>query len=488
MSVPCQFINGQWQNGGGAAFLSIDPSTGREIWQGHFATADDVDTAVTAARHALASWARLSVSERVAFLHRYRDRMAAEKEQLATIIATETGKPLWEARTEVAAMIGKIATSETAYQERTPSRSTALSGAHATLTHRPHGVVAVFGPYNFPGHLPNGHIVPALLAGNTVIFKPSDQTPMVAEAMVRLWEAADLPDGVLNLLQGDRTTGAALAGHAGLDGLFFTGSVAAGTAISRALTDPFRQILALEMGGNNPLVCWDVVSPHVAEIIIASAFVTTGQRCTCARRLIVGQGEEGDLILRQLQSVMDLIVIGGPFGEREPFMGPMISNAAADRLMTVQERLIGKGAGALHPMRRPDQNLPFLTPGLLDVTPLGAPEDEEIFGPLLQVQRVTGFDAAIAAANATKFGLAAGLLSENTALWEQFRLESRAGIINRNRPLTGASSSAPFGGIGASGNHRPSAYYAADYCAYPVASMTSNTPAPTGLPIRGRAR
>ena len=488
MSAVCQFINGQWQSGGGAEFLSIDPSTGREIWDGRFANAGDVDAAVTAARHAFAPWARLSVAERAAFLHRYRDRMAMEKQQLAVIIATETGKPLWEARTEVEAMIGKVAICEAAYQERTPSKTTALPGARATLTHRPHGVTAVFGPCNFPGHLPNGHIVPALLAGNTVVFKPSEQTPMVAEAMVRLWEGAGLPQGVLNLLQGDRSTGAALAGHAELDGLFFTGSAAAGTAIGRALSNPFHQILALEMGGNNPLVCWDVTSPHVAEIIIASAFVTAGQRCTCARRLIVPDGEEGDVILNQLRSALELIVIGGPFGDREPFMGPVISNAAADHLMATQDRLTGRGADALHPMRRPDKNLPFLTPGLLDVTPLGAPEDEEIFGPLLQVQRVASFGAAIAAANATRFGLAAGLLSENTALWDRFRLEVRAGIINRNRPLTGASSAAPFGGIGASGNHRPSAYYAADYCAYPVASMASNTPAPTGLPIRGRAR
>ena len=342
------------------------------------------------------------------------------------------------------------------------------------LRHKPHGVVAVFGPYNFPGHLPNGHIVPALLAGNTVVFKPSEQTPKVAELTLGCWIEAGLPAGVLNLVQGARQTGAALAAHPGIDGLFFTGSSRTGNLLHAQFGGHPETILALEMGGNNALIVDQLADIDAAVYcIIQSAFISAGQRCTCARRLLVPEGEWGDGLLGRLVSVAASLRVGAYDAEPAPFMGAVISLDAAQHLLKVQERLIDKGARPLLGMSQPLEGAALLTPGIIDVSAVQPRADEEVFGPLLQVVRYADFDAAIVEANATRFGLAAGLLSDSRERYEAFWLSSRAGIVNWNKPLTGAASSAPFGGIGASGNHRPSAYYAADYCAYPVASLES---------------
>lgn len=477
------YIAGAWQNGQGEAFESLNPVTQQVLWSGLGADASQVDAAVNAARQAFAGWAKRSFDARLTVLEAFADSLKANADALARCIGEETGKPLWESATEVTSMINKVAISVQSYRERTGEKSGPLGDATAVLRHKPHGVVAVFGPYNFPGHLPNGHIVPALLAGNCVVFKPSELTPKVAELTVKCWIEAGLPAGVLNLLQGARDTGIALAAHAGIDGLFFTGSSRTGNALHQQFAGRPDKILALEMGGNNPLVVDQVADVEAAVYtIIQSAFISAGQRCTCARRLLVPEGAWGDSLLTRLVEVSQRIEVGAFDQQPAPFMGSVISLQAARALMDAQEVLLGSGAVALLEMSQPDSNAALLTPGIIDVTEVSERSDEELFGPLLQVIRYADFDAAIAEANNTAFGLAAGLLSDSEARYQQFWLESRAGIVNWNKQLTGAASSAPFGGIGASGNHRASAYYAADYCAYPVASLETPTLAlPTAL-------
>ncbi|WP_169858703.1 succinylglutamate-semialdehyde dehydrogenase [Pseudomonas lundensis] len=477
------YIAGAWQNGQGEAFESLNPVTQQVLWSGQAADASQVDAAVNAARQAFAGWAKRSFDARLTVLEAFAASLKANADALARCIGEETGKPLWESATEVTSMINKVAISVQSYRERTGEKSGPLGDATAVLRHKPHGVVAVFGPYNFPGHLPNGHIVPALLAGNCVVFKPSELTPKVAELTVKCWIEAGLPAGVLNLLQGARDTGIALAAHAGIDGLFFTGSSRTGNALHQQFAGRPDKILALEMGGNNPLVVDQVADVEAAVYtIIQSAFISAGQRCTCARRLLVPEGAWGDSLLTRLVEVSQRIEVGAFDQQPAPFMGSVISLQAARALMDAQEVLLGSGAVALLEMSQPDSNAALLTPGIIDVTEVSERSDEELFGPLLQVIRYADFDAAIAQANNTAFGLAAGLLSDSEARYQQFWLESRAGIVNWNKQLTGAASSAPFGGIGASGNHRASAYYAADYCAYPVASLETPTLAlPTAL-------
>lgn len=470
------YIAGAWQAGQGEAFDSLNPVTQESVWSGQGASAEQVEAAVAAARGAFPAWARLSLEARIAVLERFAATLKTRADELARCIGEETGKPLWESATEVTSMVNKVAISIQSYRERTGEKSGPLADATAVLRHKPHGVVAVFGPYNFPGHLPNGHIVPALLAGNAVVFKPSELTPKVAELTVQCWIEAGLPAGVLNLVQGGRETGVALAGNPGIDGLFFTGSSRTGNLLHQQFAGRPDKILALEMGGNNPLVVDEVADVDAAVYtIIQSAFISAGQRCTCARRLLVPVGAWGDALLARLVAVAASIQVGAFDAQPAPFMGSVISLDAARHLLKAQEHLIAQGATPLLAMSQPLETAALLTPGILDVTAVAERPDEEFFGPLLQVIRYDGFEAAMAEANATQYGLAAGLLSDSRELYQRFFIESRAGIVNWNKQLTGAASSAPFGGVGASGNHRASAYYAADYCAYPVASLESET-------------
>ncbi|WP_176470419.1 succinylglutamate-semialdehyde dehydrogenase [Pseudomonas sp. Irchel 3F5] len=466
------FIAGNWQAGQGEALQSLDPVSQQVVWQGQGANAEQVDSAVKAARQAFAGWALQSLEARISVLEAFAAALKANADELARCIGEETGKPLWEATTEVTSMVNKVAISVQSYRERTGEKSGPLADATAVLRHKPHGVVAVFGPYNFPGHLPNGHIVPALLAGNTVVFKPSELTPKVAELTVKCWIEAGLPAGVLNLVQGARETGVALAANPGIDGLFFTGSSRTGNLLHQQFAGRPDKILALEMGGNNPLVVDEVKDLDAAVYtIIQSAFISAGQRCTCARRLLVPQGAWGDALLKRLVEVSKNISVGAFDQQPAPFMGSVISLGAAKALLDAQAQLLGNGGVSLLQMTQPQATAALLTPGIIDVTAVAERPDEEFFGPLLQVIRYRDFDAAIAEANNTQYGLAAGLLSDSHARYQYFWLQSRAGIVNWNKQLTGAASSAPFGGVGASGNHRASAYYAADYCAYPVASL-----------------
>jgi len=467
------FINGHWQAGHGELLRSVDPAYGKTLWEGQQATADQASAAIAAAREAFPAWALTSLEQRREIVLRFAELLEAQAEDMARTIAEEVGKPLWEARTEVGAMRGKIGLSIRAQDERAGTRSSEMGTGHAVLRHRPHGVLAVFGPYNFPGHLPNGHIVPALLAGNTLVFKPSDQTPAVGERMVRLWAEAGLPAGVLNLVQGAVETGKAITGHPELDGLLFTGSSRTGELLHRQFAGQTGKLLALEMGGNNPLIVDTVADQDAAlHVLVQSAFVTSGQRCTCARRVLVPQGADGDALLERLVKVAGNLQVGAWDAEPQPFMGPVVSAAAASMLVDAQADLQRRGGEVLLPMTQRSPDRGFVSPGIVDITAVHTEvPDEEHFGPLLKVIRYDDLDQAIAIANATRFGLSAGFLGDDENRYRHFWSQIRAGIVNWNSPTTGASGSAPFGGVGDSGNHRPSAWYAADYCAYPVASV-----------------
>lgn len=470
------YVQGQWITGSGEPFSVTNPADGKIIWQGHAASEAEVQQACHAARASFADWSHTKLEERIAICGKFRDLLKQHTEELAECISQEVGKPRWEARTEVATMANKIDISVQSYQARTGQTSTQVADGNAVLRHRPHGVFAVFGPYNFPGHLPNGHIVPALIAGNTLIFKPSEYAPQTAIKTVQLWKQAGLPSGVLNLVNGGKSTGIALADNTELDGLLFTGSYQTGALLHKKFAGQPEKMLALEMGGNNPLVVWNASDMDAAVYhTISSAFVSAGQRCTCARRLIIADTPESEQFVKRLVQVASSIVIGKSDTNPEPFMGPVISSQVAQKLLAAQQQFSSQGGKLLLEMRHLETNTGFVSPGIVDVTGVENIPDEEWFGPLLQVIRVADFADAIKIANATSYGLAASLLSDDAALWQQFHTQIRAGIVNWNRPTTGAASTAPFGGIGHSGNHRPSAFYAADYCAYPVASTESET-------------
>jgi succinylglutamic semialdehyde dehydrogenase len=447
---------------------SIEPATGATVWTGE---AGDADAEVAKARAAWASWASKPLAFRTETLRRFANIVRQQSEKFADLIARETGKPLWEAATEVEAVINKVDISVSAYSERTSQRRLeGEMGARVALRHKPHGVLAVLGPYNFPAHLPNGHIVPALLAGNAVVFKPSEKTPATGEFLVGLYHTAGVPEDVVRCLNGGPETGKALSAHPGIDGLLFTGSANVGLALHKQFAETPHKILALEMGGNNPLIVWDATDLYTAAVLaVQSAFLSAGQRCTAARRLIVKDGAHEELIAN-ICKITERLIVDEPHATPAPFMGPVIDNAAADRLQEGFLDLIMTGGRPIKHLDRPQEAKPFLSPAIVDVTGMDKRPDIELFGPILQVIRVPDFDAALVEANATRYGLSASLVGGNPQLYDKFWANIRAGVVNWNKPTNGAPSNAPFGGVGLSGNHRPSAYYAADYCAYPVVS------------------
>ncbi|WP_278394047.1 succinylglutamate-semialdehyde dehydrogenase [Sphingobium yanoikuyae] len=460
-----------------AALTSHEPATGALLWQGE---SGDVDDIVARARSGWPRWAAQPVAFRIETLRRFVNVVRAHEEELADLIARETGKPLWDARTEVTAVMAKIDTSVAAYSERTGQRRLEANlGARQSVRHKPHGVMAVLGPYNFPAHLPNGHIIPALLAGNAVIFKPSEKTPAVGEMLVRFYHEAGVPTDAVQLLLGGAEEGKTLAAHADVAGILFTGSAQTGIAINRQFATQPGKILALEMGGNNPLVVWD--TPEIgaaAALVIQSAFLSSGQRCTAASRLIV-RDAMADTLIAEVKKLADRLIVDHPHADPQPYMGPVIDNPTADGLTESFLYLMSHGGRPIKHMVRPQKGLPFLTPAIIDVTAMQERPDVELFGPLLQIVRVPNFETAIAEANSSRYGLSASLVGGSPEQYAQFWGNVRAGVINWNRPTNGASGTAPFGGVGVSGNHRPSAYYAADYCAYPVASAEIEQPRAT---------
>lgn len=476
------FIGGDWQKGLGLELLSKNPATGEVIWQGSHADELEVHTAVESAARAFDAWCDLGFEARAELILTFAKRLKEEEEAFAQLLSQEVGKPLWEARQEVETMLQKIPISIEAQKMRCFPKEVLAGAVTIHIGFKPHGPVGVLGPFNFPGHLPNSHIVPALLAGNTVVFKGSEKTPLVSEKLTELFSF--LPPGVLNLVQGGAQTGHALLVHPDIQGIFFTGSYQGGMSLTEAMRPHPEKILILEMGGNNPLIVSETPDLEAAALLaIQSAFLTSGQRCTSARRLIVPTGGEGDEFLKILIHLTESVQVG-PFTDYpEPYMGPVIDMESAEKLLTAQAMLGTQGGNCLVEMRPFIEGTPLLTPGIMDVTEIKHREDKELFGPLLQVVRVPNFEAAIQEANQTRFGLSAALLSESREKFEMFYRRIRAGVINWNAPTTGASSRAPFGGVGLSGNHRPGGYFTVDSCLYPTASsLNSKIVLPSKLP------
>ena len=454
--------------------ISHEPATGAQVWQGRIG---DVEDAVARARRAWPAWAAQPHSNRIELVRRFANEVRRVQESLATLIARETGRPLWETRSEVDDVINRVEIAVRGYAERTSQRrlDSALQGS-AALRHKPHGVMAVITPASGPASVPAGHIVPALIAGNTVIFKPSERCPASGELLVQCFHRAGVSATVLQMLTGGAEQGQELVTSDGVDGVLFTGSAHVGIAINRRLAANPGKLVALEMGCNNPIVVWDTPKiTDAAVLVVQSAFAGAGQRCTAARRLIV-KASMADALLDEVRMLADRLIIGAPFDDPAPFMGPVIDNRTADGLTESFVYLLSNGGRAIKHLVRLDEANPFLSPAIIDVTRMKDRPDVELFGPLLQVVVVDDFEAAIAEANATRFGLCAALVGGGPQEYNRFWAQVRAGVINWNRPTHAHSNGAPLGGVGLSGNHRPAAFYAADSCAYPVASAELDKP------------
>jgi succinylglutamic semialdehyde dehydrogenase len=454
--------------------VSIAPATGAVVWRGAVGDAGEL---VARARKAWPGWAAQPLANRIEFMRRFANEIRKDAEELARFAAEETGKPLWEALAEVEAVVARVEISVRAYAERSAQRKldNGLNG-HTAVRHKPHGVLAVLTPFSQPLLSIAAHLIPALIAGNVVVVKPSEKATGCAEMLIRCCHRTGLPVPVAQLLVGGPAQGQALAFHEGVNGLLFTGSAQVGITLNRKLAARPDRLVALDLGGNNPLVLWNTPKiDDAAMLIVQSAFANAGQRCTAARRLIV-KASEYDAVIEAVKKLVDRMVVGAPFDQPAPFMGPVIDNAAADGLAESFIYLLSHGGRAIRHLQRKDPELPFVSPAIIDVTGVAERPDVELFGPLLQVIRVDDFDQAIAEANATRYGLAAGLIGGSPQDYNRFWANVRAGQVSWNRAMTADSPGAPLGGVGLSGNHHPGASYAADRCAYPVSSLELEQP------------
>jgi succinylglutamic semialdehyde dehydrogenase len=449
----------------------LSPVDNRETWRGHWATPYELDAAYERARHAFQDWSRTSIAERIEYIQRYSQSLEKNKDAIALCITLESGKPLWESKQEIMAARSKVDNSIDALLKRRSESSCSTSTSTNVIRYYPLGTVLVLGPYNLPLHLPGAHIVPSLLAGNTVVFKPSEKTPAVGDWIAKCWSEAGLPVGVLETLHGGVEVAQHIVEKPDLAGVFFTGSHRGGVALHRKLAGRPDCLLALEMGGNNPLVIDEILDEEAAiQVIVQSCFITSGQRCTCARRLVVIDSPGNRRLVEKLGQAVKNIRVGNPLNSDEPFMGCLVSHEACESILIAQKAWIDRGGRSLSESRRQVDSPNSLTPGLIEIG-TEIVDDEEHFGPLSTIVYAVDFDQAIQLANATKYGLAAGLLSDDASKFHYFVERVNAGVINWNSSTTGASGTMPFGGVGASGNHRPSGYFAADYCSYPKASV-----------------
>ncbi len=496
-------VGGEWRELAGDGIVSVNPARpAEELWRGTPNVAH-VDAAVTAARAAQREWAAWPIEKRFDMLRVYRDLCKARKDEIAALICKETGKVSWDAAGEAGALAAKVDITLDASEHGGLRR---VSGYEVGLTEsrvgrawfRPHGVMAVIAPYNFPAHLANGHIVPALAMGNTVVLKPSDKAPAVGQLMGELFDAAlrevGAPAGVVNVVQGGAEVAQKLTTHGGIDGILFTGSWPVGRRILEANLDHPGRIVALEMGGNNPAVVMPDCDLRQAVIECGrSAFVTTGQRCTCTRRIIVHEAI-ADRFIAALCKVAGALVIGEPDAAHPVFIGPIISAEARDAVLSAQHDFAKSGGEVLVEATAVDSagDGYFLSPGVVRVDRFtiqsegAAGCDREVFGPMVRVSVTDSFDDALEQANATRFGLAASVFTSDTSLANRFLAEARAGCVNVNTGTAGASSKLPFGGLGHSGNHRPAGSFSLDYCAYPVAGMLESGDAaavPQGMKV-----
>ena len=505
---PANLIAGETLPIPGDTIRSHNPAHPEQtIWSGAPRT-DHVDAAVAAARAALPAWRATPLEKRIDALRAFQKIAAERVEAIADLICNETGKALWDSLAEAKLLASKVDItlddSHNSGRARVADFQVPVTDSRTGRCHfRPHGVAAVIGPYNFPAHLPNGHIVPALLTGNTIVFKPSDKTPGVGQLLASLYiealESVGAPKGVVNLVHGAADVAQRLTTQEGVNAILFTGSWPVGRRILEANLDQPGRLIALEMGGNNPAVVLPDADLRQTAIECArAAFVTTGQRCTCTRRLIVHETIAPKL-LPLLAKVTSNLIIGDPRGigggsrNQSVFMGPIIRAEARDELLTAQKSLVDAGAEPIieaTALEHPSGGH-YVTPAILRVERFTSSEDAtdacgggdtEFFGPLLRVAITDSLDDAIAQTNSTRYGLAAAIFTHDENAIARFLDETRAGCINVNTGTAGASSKLPFGGLDHSGNHRPAGAFSLDYTAVPIASLIESGPEASLLP------
>jgi succinylglutamic semialdehyde dehydrogenase len=472
------YINGRFvkKSAPDAVWKIVSPADQDDtVFEGH-ASFVSIEEACVGAKKAFLKWSTMTMDQRKEPLLKLKKIFQDRALEMATLISRETGKPLWETKTESAALAAKIdVTLEHSLKLVADERiSQALPGVDGVVRFKPRGVMAVVGPFNFPAHLPNGHIIPALIAGNTIVFKPSDKTPGVGQLYTEMIHEAGFPDGVFQMVQGQGETGRRLVIDENVDGILFTGSYEVGLKIKKDTLDQYWKILALEMGGKNSTIVWDDADIEKALYeTLVGAFMSSGQRCSCTSKVILHK-TIAEKFLKLFHESAKKIEIG--HWSKNVFMGPLISQDSVDRYVRFQDIAVREGAESI--MRGKYLEMSprghYVSPSIHRVNkhnPESVYQKTELFAPNVAVYTVSDLDEAIEIVNAGGFGLAGALFTKTEANYHHVLQRARLGLLNWNRTTNGASSRLPFGGLGKSGNDRPSGHFAIQYCTVPIASL-----------------
>lgn len=439
---------------------------------------DHVEAVIDSAQKGFESWRKLSFEERISYLKRYQEVVRKKKDDIALALALEVGKPLWEAKTEASALDSKVSVTITDSYERIKQKTLkeVMPKIDGHVVSRPLGPSFVIGPFNFPCHLANGQILASLLAGNSVIFKPSEKTIYSAQLMVECFHEAGFPEGVINFINGTGHTASKITSDPRIKGIFFTGSRNVGLKILDNTYRDLNKLVALELGGKNSTILHhDTNISHALPELLRASFLTSGQRCTSTSMILVHRKIEQEFI-DQFKALTQRIRIAHPTSSPEPFMGPLIDEHAEKLYFDFCKFGVEEGAQELisplkldvgfeghyvspsiHYMEKPDLSGKFI--------------QEEIFGPNCFFIPYDDIEEAIHIANSTPYGLAASVFTRTPEIYQLCLRDIESGLINLNRSTVGATARLPFGGLKNSGNHRPAAVSMIDHCVGTVSSL-----------------
>lgn len=473
------YIGGRFvRPGRGTELISEDPGDLLEPVGRLIVSSDVVPAAVEQAKRAFLPWSQVPLRQRIGKIKKFQKVLRLRQTELALLVAREVGKPIGEARREVERLVAKVDEMLTAGLRLVrPFKVRVACGVRGECRWQPLGVLAVVGPFNFPAHTPGSHILPALLTGNTVVFKPSEQTPFVGQRLAECFHAAGFPPGVFNLVQGGASVGIQLVEQPQIAGVLFTGSTAAGMAIKAAtLKAPWKN-LALEMGGKNAaLILRDADLELAARECVVAAFSMAGQRCNATSRLVV----ERKVAKRFLSRFLELarrVRIGYPL-EEGVLMGPLVSHEAVGKFQRYLRMAEEVGFETLQPGKAlgswGNRRGYYVTPSVhLQEQPSRNPSSryrkEEIFGPDVAIYLVRDAEEAVALNNEVAYGLVTSVFTRSRKRFEALVCRIDTGMVNLNRGTIFSSGRLPFGGTKASGSFKPAGLFSPYYCTTPVA-------------------
>lgn len=443
-------------------------------------TYEHVGEAVAAAKRSFPNWKRMPPSDRNSALLRYRELLKKRSEDLAAYLCFEIGKPLWEARTEVADCIELVdyflkQGSQTTQEIKVPEATNEGSGVVRFFSR---GVMAVIAAANEPLFSVHGQMLPSLINGNTVIIKSAREAPFSAQCMAEIINDAGLPAGVVNVVHGDSEVLRRLVTSPDIDGVFFTGSYEAGLEIKKNILSDYWKMLVLNMGGKNSLVVWDDAQYEKALYeSVLSAYVTTGQRDTCADRLIVHE-KIFDRFVDDFHKLSKKCKIGYGMtdGPAAPFMGPMASEAGLEHYLRYQGIAVREGCEEImrgKPLEK-DKRGYYVSPSMHYVKKPDAKsvyQKSEIFGPNVAIYKVKDLEEVSEIVNLTQYGLVASIYSQKRENYQHLTDELKVSALHWNRPTINNWFRLPFGGLKRSGNHRPMGSFAGYQCTYAISSL-----------------